>query len=36
MRRLVLLALALCPLLARADDPPPLEMGALYSLVSLT
>jgi len=29
MRRLVLLALALCPLLARADDPPPLEMGAL-------
>jgi hypothetical protein len=29
MRRLVLLALALCPLLARADDPPPVEMGAL-------
>lgn len=29
MRRLALLALALCPLLARADDPPPVEMGAL-------
>jgi hypothetical protein len=29
MRRVLLLALALCPLLARADDPPPVEMGAL-------
>jgi hypothetical protein len=29
MRRLVLLALAFCPLLAQADDPPPVEMGAL-------
>src|ERR1700741_1037240 len=28
MRRLVLLVLALCPL-AHADDPPPVEMGAL-------
>ncbi len=29
MRRLALLALAVCPLLALADDPPPLDMGAL-------
>lgn len=29
MRRLALIALASCPLLALADDPPPVEMGAL-------
>jgi hypothetical protein len=30
MRRcLILLALAACPLMAQADDPPPVEMGAL-------